>query len=267
MSAVSELCALTPSEFAAVSTALLPWIDWRGLRYHHSSAEPLQNLLISRLTTSQATPDDPLVSSVLSILATPATTPEAVGLKRPLLYQILGSLPKDRIEPYRAALVRVAMSPTEAEREISTRSAAILEFLDASYAWVPRSKGDDLGMRTLELVQTAEEMRPLVPGMLEWLQDQNWPPFKGCMSQLLRFPEVAIDPIREVLRRGDDAWWENNLLRYVLLDMPRQTRARARGEVERIAQRPTQAEIDDDAWEAANDCLKAMDDSADRAKM
>ncbi|KAJ7463640.1 hypothetical protein FB451DRAFT_1562097 [Mycena latifolia] len=138
-------------------------------------------------------------------------------------WNILCDLPKDRFEPYRGALTRLAMQPSEAEAAMGLphRSAAeMLEFLDASHAsqaWVPRNKSDQMSIRSLDLlVQTPEEMRPFVPGLLEWLQDPNWPPYSTCWSQLERFPEVAIDPIREVLRRGDDGWWEDSLLQFFL---------------------------------------------------
>ncbi|KAJ7445185.1 hypothetical protein B0H11DRAFT_2087740 [Mycena galericulata] len=264
---VSKLSALSPAEFAAIATSLLPWIDWRVQPYRDWIADPLKDLLESRLTTSPGSQDDPLVSSLFSFLDTPSTTPEAADLRHPLVHQILGSLPKNRIEPYRVALVRLATSPTDVEKDLSERSAALLEFLDASQAWVPRTKHDDLGMRTLELVETAEEMQPLIPGMLEWLQDRNWPPFRGCWAQLARFPELAIDPIRVILRTGDDGWWEEALLKFLESEMPVKMRERARVEVERIAQQPTQDEIENDAWEAANDCLKAMDDARDRGKI
>jgi hypothetical protein len=182
----------------------------------------------------------------------------------------LAALPKDRIEPYRAALERLAASPSEAETtegKLDARSTELLDFLDASQAWVPRSKGDDLGLRSLELVQTSEEMRPHVKEMLVWLQDYNWPPMPGCWTQLARFPELALDPIREVLRKGDDGEWSSHLLEFLQDCMPGKLRERARVEVERIAQRPTQNEIDNETGEAAIDCLKAMDDWLARAKM
>ncbi|KAJ7512985.1 hypothetical protein B0H11DRAFT_1948288 [Mycena galericulata] len=263
---VSKLSALSPAEFAAIATSLLPWIDWRIQPYRDWIADPLKDLLVCRLTTSPGSQDNPLVFSLFSFLDTPLTTPKAAGFKRPLLHQILGSLPKDRIEPYRAALVCLATSPTEVEKNLSERSAALLEFLDASQAWVPCTKHDDLGIRMLELVETAE-MQPLIPGMLEWLQDRNWPPFRGCWTQLARFPELAIDSIREVLRTGDDGCWKEALLNFLESEMPVKMRERGRVEVERIAQQPTQDEIENDAWEAANDCLKAMDDARDKGKI
>jgi hypothetical protein len=206
---------------------------------------------------------------MISVLATPALTSEIAHSKGRMWWDVLIELPRDRLEPYRGAFTRLTTQPSEAEVEegLHDRSAEMLEFLDASQAWVPRGKSDHMAIRSLDLlVQTPEEMRPFVPGLLEWLQDPNWPPFGGCVMQLARFPEVAIDPIREVLRQGNDGWWEEHLICFLLRYVPDELRERARAEVERIAQRPT-ADEDNDTLEAANECLKEMDNRAARAKM
>ncbi|KAJ6562612.1 hypothetical protein B0H19DRAFT_1260177 [Mycena capillaripes] len=271
--AVMRISSLPPSDFAAVVPSLLPWMSWRCYPKYNGIRDPLNEILVSRLKASPPSPNDPIVSAIISVLATPATTTAESDLKHPLLHEILPALSKDRIEPYRAALVQIATNPTETEAEkgswgpVSQRSAELLEFLDARQAWVPRGKSDDLGLRSLALVQTASEMQPHVAGMLEWLQDWNWPPFSGCWEQLSRFPELALEPIREVLRKGDDGEWSNHLLRFLRECMPEELRERARIELERIVQRPTQTEIENEACEAAMDCLKAMDDWADRAKI
>ncbi|KAK7059858.1 hypothetical protein R3P38DRAFT_2838247 [Favolaschia claudopus] len=110
-------------------------------------------------------------------------------------------------------------------------------------------------------------MRPHVPGLLEWLQDSNWPPYEGCWRQLERFPELTIDPIRDELRKGEDGWWELSLLRFLHQAAPPPMIDKARGEIERIAQCPTQEEIDNDVVELAHECLQQMDDEGERRKM
>ncbi|KAJ7463927.1 hypothetical protein FB451DRAFT_1561886 [Mycena latifolia] len=208
----------------------------------------VSELLVSRLTASAPSTDDPLVLS----------------------WSVLADLPRDRLELYRGALTRLATQPTDAEAaaDLPERSTDILKFLDAASPWAPLTKSDDMAIRSLDLlVQTPEAMRPFVPALLEWLQDCNWPPWGGCRAQLARFPEVAIDPIRDILRKGDDGEWEGHLLSFLVDCMPGQVRERARAEVERIAQRPTQSKIDNDAVETAEECLKEMDHWVDRARI
>ncbi|KAJ7185287.1 hypothetical protein C8R46DRAFT_1025365 [Mycena filopes] len=245
------LSALTPSGFAAIAPSLLPKIT-------HSPT--LADLFVSRLTTSPPTLDNPLVSAIKSTLA---ETAESATLRRFLLIHILAALPKDRIELYRATLTHLATSPYDG---LSQPSTDLIAFLDGAQ-WVPRSKSDFLAFRSLDAVQSAEEMRPHVDGLLEWLQDPNWPPFSGCWDQLARFPDVALTPICELLRIGDDGAWTCYLLGFLTQCMPGQLRERARVHVERIAQRPTQDELDNDCVEAAQECLQAMDDWKDRARI
>ncbi|KAJ7485747.1 hypothetical protein FB451DRAFT_1230933 [Mycena latifolia] len=203
--------------------------------YYYSVAE----LLVSRLTARAPSLDNPLVSALLSVLAAPALTLGAADLKRLISYSILADLPKDHLEPYRDTLTRLATQPTKAEAAlyVSERSADILEFLEASEAWVPRTKSDDMAIRSLDLlVQTPEEIRPFVPGLLDWMQDGNWPPWGGCRAQLSRFPEVAMDPIREVLGKGEDGEWEGHLLSFLLDCMPEHVReGEGRGGADRAA--------------------------------
>ncbi|KAJ7802198.1 hypothetical protein B0H14DRAFT_2528595 [Mycena olivaceomarginata] len=265
----SELARLSALDFAAVVPSILLSIDWRQSNVDWSVQNELVDLLVSRLTAAPPSLKDPLVSAVHAILAAPAT--EAAELKFPLVRRVIGSLPKECIEPYRDALVHLTKDPTEALPgtigTISERSTEIVEFLNATQAWVPRHKGDDMAYRGLDLlVHTADEMRPFVPGLLGWLQDQNWPPFRDCWFQLERFPELVVDPIREELRQGDDGEWEASLMRFLRDVVPPERREEAREEVERIVQRPTQNEIDSAVDEYANECLQAMDDWLERRK-
>ncbi|KAJ7021680.1 hypothetical protein C8F04DRAFT_1107647 [Mycena alexandri] len=262
LAAILRLSALPPSELAPVAPYLLRWIPY------HPIQGPLLELFVSRLTTSPPSPDDPLVSFFISTLDSPALTRESDTLRLLLLVDILSALPKDRLEPYRNALTRLSTRPTAAEAtdKIVQRSKDLIAILDG-VQWVPRFKFDDIAFRSLASVQTAEEMRPHVSGLLEWLQDTNWPPFPGCWEQLARFPEVALEPICEVLQRGDDGAWTCQLLDFLKDCMPGELRERARVHVERIMQQPTQDEIDNDCVEGAEDCLKAMDDWMDWAQI
>ncbi|KAJ7459243.1 hypothetical protein FB451DRAFT_1371995 [Mycena latifolia] len=231
----------------------------------------LSALLILRLTAARPSTADPLVAEIHTILSTPSVTAESAELKGALFHWhgVLLCLPKDRIEVHRDALTRLALNPTseEATYKLKSRCRYLLDFLDVPHAHAPHSKSDELAVRSLELVQTADEMRPLVPAVLEWIADTNWPVADGCWNQLARFPELTIDPIREVLRRGDDAGWECNLLTFLLRDVPRPLLEGVRPELERISMRPTDEEIECLVQELAAECLEVMDHWAARTRM
>ncbi|KAJ7846309.1 hypothetical protein B0H13DRAFT_2208742 [Mycena leptocephala] len=278
-----KLSSLASSELAPLVPLLLSWLIYPSSGSHENginterrilsreTSHELSNLLISRLTAAPPSTDDPLVAEIHTTLVTPSITAESVKSKSALFYWhgVLVSLPKDRMEPYREALVRLSKSPTTEERAYSldSRCRYILEFMDASCARVPDSKFDELAVRSLEMVQTAEEMSPLVPVLLCWIADMNWPVASGCWDQLARFPELTIDPIRAVLRSGDDAGLESNLLDFLLRAVPRPLMERVRPEIERVAQRPTEEEIEYLTVDSVNDCLEAMDQWAARMKI
>nr|GAT54160.1 predicted protein [Mycena chlorophos] len=123
------------------------------------------------------------------------------------------------------------------------------------------SKTDYLAVRSIqEGVHTAEEMQPLIPGLLSWLQDVNWPMCSASCEQLSRFLVLAIEGARSVLQHlnGDDGEWEYNLLRFVGT-VPPALREPLRPEIERIAQRPTASEVDNELSELVIELLVAMD--------
>ncbi|KAJ7802200.1 hypothetical protein B0H14DRAFT_3488709 [Mycena olivaceomarginata] len=256
----SELARLSALDFAAVVPLILPSIDWRQSNVDWSVQNELVDLLVSRLTAAPPSLEDPLVSAVHAILAAPTT--EAAELKFPLVHRVIGSLPKECIEPYRDALVHLTKDPTETLPwtigTISARSTEIVEFLNATQAWVPRHKGDDMAYRSLDLLMhTTDEMCP---------------PKLAVISGLL-IPARALsgacggpDPIREEPHQGDDGEWEASLVRFLRDVVPPERREEAREEVERIVQRPTQNKIDSAVDEYANECLQAMDDWLERKK-
>ncbi|KAK7046962.1 hypothetical protein R3P38DRAFT_93106 [Favolaschia claudopus] len=266
---ISAIENLSPSDFICAVPWLLWCLDWRGSDWPWHLREEVARLIISRLsTTNPPSLEDPLISEIHSILADSHDS----MLQYILLHQILGFLPREHLEVYRDALIHLSRCHSQSDGEqtaaIFSRGSELLRFLDATQAWVPAHKADDLAIRSLEiLVHTADDMRPHVVGLLEWLQDPNWPPYDGCWRQLKRFPELTIDPIRDELRKGEDGWWELSLLTFLHRAAPPPMIDKARGEIERIAQCPTQEEIDNDLVELAHECLQQMDDEGERRKI
>ncbi|KAJ6461737.1 hypothetical protein C8R45DRAFT_878836 [Mycena sanguinolenta] len=278
------LASLSSADLAPLVPLLLSWLGYYllGSGEAHTVARErkslsnevrgqLSDLLVSRLSAAPPSKLDPLVAEIHTALYTPSLTCQSATSKSALLdwRGILLILPKECMEPYRDALMRIIRTPSAEETacDLPIRSRYHLEFLDAFQARAPHSKLDELALRSLELVQMPEEMGPLIPGVLEWICDMNWPVAPGCWDQLARFPELTVDPIRAVLRRGDDGEWAINVLDFLRLVVPRPLMERARPEIERIAQRPTQEEIDFLTMDSAIECLKEMDLWAARMKI
>ncbi|KAJ7732266.1 hypothetical protein B0H14DRAFT_2997792, partial [Mycena olivaceomarginata] len=232
-----KLSSQSSADLVPLIPLLLSWLVYpstsadRDNSKHLSreTRDEISDLLISRLTAVPPSTSDPLVAQIQATLSNPSSTADSAKAKDALFHYhgVLPSLPKKNIEPYRDALTRIAWTstPEETARGLGMRCRYLLEFLDSSQARVPHSKSDELANA------------PLIPGVLEWIADMNWPIAQGCWDQLARFPELTIEPIRAVLRRGDDGGWAMNIPNFLLDDVPCALMERLRPEIERIAQR------------------------------
>ncbi|WP_253896093.1 DUF5071 domain-containing protein [Solibacillus sp. R5-41] len=52
----------------------------------------------------------------------------------------------------------------------------------------------------------ASEVIPLLPQLLEWIQDMNWPVAEPVLEVLLQYPTKLIPHVEEVLLGNDDMW-------------------------------------------------------------
>ncbi|MGN7117190.1 DUF5071 domain-containing protein [Lysinibacillus odysseyi] len=70
---------------------------------------------------------------------------------------------------------------------------------------IPRDKFDELAMLRLQM-STREEIIPILPELLVWIQDMNWP-IAAKMAELLRaYPEETVPHIKEILKGTDSIW-------------------------------------------------------------
>ncbi|KAF9040990.1 hypothetical protein BDZ89DRAFT_1109777 [Hymenopellis radicata] len=168
------------------------------------------------------------------------------------------------MELYRDILVQIVERALAVEKTVVFYAKDLLVYLDEPAPWAPRSKSDRMAIHSISMnVRSADEMRPLVSDLLEWLQDPNWPVAAGCREQLKRFPVVVINPIRDVLRTSDDDYWKMQLLIFLEQDVEGGIREHAREEVEEMVRNPTEESIDSGTLEAAQDCLTAMNEWRD----
>jgi len=85
---------------------------------------------------------------------------------------------------------------------------------------------------SLERIEASEpsSWAHLVPQLLTWLQDPNWPISGRVKNVLLLNPSALVGPIRLVLA-GDDEPWQSNCLDLVLR-LPRDTQSLLRADLE-----------------------------------
>lgn len=91
---------------------------------------------------------------------------------------------------------------------------------------------DKYDFASLERIEASESSSwaHLVPQLLTWLQNPNWPISGRVKDVLLLNPSALVEPIRLVLT-GDDEPWQSNCLDLVLR-MPRDTQSLLRADLE-----------------------------------
>lgn len=102
---------------------------------------------------------------------------------------------------------------------------------------IPKNKSD---IETAERLKnySFEKIKPIIPNLLEWLQDMNWPVARPVANFLLSINDQITDEIIEVLKTQDEIW------KYWIISTfgPITTSVEIRKEIERIANYPTKSE-------------------------
>ncbi|KKP03698.1 hypothetical protein THAR02_04214 [Trichoderma harzianum] len=187
------------------------------------SSTKARDILIARA-------QDPLViQGISSVLSKPVKSKDDFYTACAGLDSILSDLPLATLRLYRSGIEALAANTTYGPSGVSlpsltNRAKDAIKFIDfPELTWAPEHKMDYMAERSLsERVHTAQEMKPHARDLLGWLADYNWPPYSGCEKQLARFPEVAVDPIKEIIKdyRDDDPEWLLHLLDFVKESVP-----------------------------------------------
>lgn len=115
---------------------------------------------------------------------------------------------------------------------------------------IPKNKFDESGIEELKKL-SFEQIAPIIPELLEWLQDMNWPVASSVADILSPFTDKIIPEIMTILKTNDNMW------KYWILNVfaRNTTNPLFINEIERIAKSPTKGEIEDGVDELAIDIL------------
>ncbi|KAM5351160.1 hypothetical protein ACJ41O_003883 [Fusarium nematophilum] len=252
------LGTLSPDAFGARVPAIISSASNRIFQQHMSHERPFPDMEMVR---SRAT-EPQTVAAVSNMLQSPINDDTGFYTAWTAFYEVIVDLPLSTLDLYRPALTTLSSTPETTAPSHHARAtslardaSSLLAFMDdTSAVWVPKTKGDYLAERSLrERVSSADEMRPHVPALLEWLADPNWPPFRGCRAQLARFPEVAVGPIGELVRkeRGDGGWILS-LMEFVDECVPMEMAAEMAAELSQTVKALVdEPRGDEDEWEVA----------------
>lgn len=120
---------------------------------------------------------------------------------------------------------------------------------------VPKNKFDTSGIETLRGLDD-EEIAPVLPYLLEWIQDLNWPVAAEVIPVLAMHSTALLPHIRRVLSRDEtDGMWKYWVVTALLPRFPNADIAVLADVLERIAGEPTADEAEAEADIAAGELL------------
>ena len=121
---------------------------------------------------------------------------------------------------------------------------------------LPRHKFDEDRVEMIKKMDR-DEIVLLLPGLLEWIQDMNWPVAPSVLELLLTFPEEVVPHIQDVLSSKDDNWkWF--VLHFLVIELPIESRVAFKEYLTRVAETPTQNEIAEELDEIAKEILETI---------
>ena len=121
---------------------------------------------------------------------------------------------------------------------------------------LPRDKLDVTGAHAV-VALGYPAVAPVLPDLLEWLQDCNWPVSHSIGDFLASLPEPMAPLIWAVLRGNDDTWKYWCIVRLISA-MPSEIAEQFRPELTRLAENPTREEHLEELDEVAQTALRFL---------
>ncbi|KPN97614.1 DUF5071 domain-containing protein [Lysinibacillus sp. ZYM-1] len=121
---------------------------------------------------------------------------------------------------------------------------------------LPRHKFDNERVEMMKEMDRAKIL-PLLPNLLEWIQDMNWPVAPSVLELLLTFPVEIVPHVQNVLSAEDENWkWF--ILHFMVIELPVESRIQFREYLTRVAETPTHDERAEQLDEIAKEILETI---------
>jgi hypothetical protein len=125
-------------------------------------------------------------------------------------------------------------------------------------AYVPRHKGDiETARAAVKLGYVA--LKPVIPQILEWHQDYNWP-VAHVLNELYRDADSEVIPHLERILRSDDWSWKYWIISVVIPQLDIEVSQHFLPELTRLSQSPTNLERQNEIDEVAGAALRTMNE-------
>ena len=120
---------------------------------------------------------------------------------------------------------------------------------------VPKNKFDFSGMEEL-MKLSDEEIEPVIPDLLAWMKDMNWPVAKEMPALLALHPKTIIPHIIEIFQpEQPECDWKTYIIQELLPLLDKKYLLMLKPSLERIAKNPTWEELEEETNIAAEDII------------
>ena len=121
---------------------------------------------------------------------------------------------------------------------------------------VPKNISDFSGMEELKKLSD-EEIAPVIPDLLAWMKDMNWPVAKEMPDLLAPHQKVLIPHIIEILQpEQSECDWKTYIIWELLPLLDEKYLSMLKPSLERIVKNPTSGELYEETNMHAEDILK-----------
>ncbi|WP_054025013.1 DUF5071 domain-containing protein [Bacillus sp. FJAT-28004] len=122
---------------------------------------------------------------------------------------------------------------------------------------IPKEKSDYECVERLK-VAGKEKIIPILPQLLEWLQDMNWPIAQDIEVIISDYEEHLIPHIRVVLESNDGVW-KSCLLHGLINGLSNEKLLELKPDLIRMKLSPTRDEVDEELAEQIEELLTRID--------
>ncbi|WP_342439216.1 DUF5071 domain-containing protein [Paenibacillus sp. FSL L8-0436] len=121
---------------------------------------------------------------------------------------------------------------------------------------IPKDKMDIDSVNKLKTLDI-NLIRPIIPDLLEWTEDANWPITKEIGKLLLPLGNELIPHLRKIFVSDDDCWKYSILVKLVK-NLPESVLSEMEADLKRLALNPTEREKQELVNEEAAEILSLL---------
>jgi hypothetical protein len=113
--------------------------------------------------------------------------------------------------------------------------------MESIHKAIPKDKFDFESLKVLRDLDI-EQVKLILPELMEWLQDINWPVARALSKALAEYGIVMLPYIRSVLSSGDPQW-QFSVMDSLIRELSKDVSVQLEEDLLRIALQPTKGEL------------------------